>query len=355
MDVAIFPTCCLLTFRTELDAGVELELTGFEVPEIDRILILNDDPASGEEPDPHDLVPGLQADAVTEPGDLWKLGRHRVLCGNARKSEDLKVLLGNTIVDAVFTDPPYNVPISGHVTVSGGKHPEFMEASGEMSEKEFREFLRATITQMKAVLKPDGITFLCMDWRHTDLLVVVLKSLGFELLNICVWAKQNPGIGSFYRSQHEFVVVAKPLGSKHQNNIQLGKFGRNRSNLWSYAGATGGKAGAEDDFSVHPTVKPVRLVRDAILDVTSLKSVVLDPFLGSGTTVLACERASRTCFGMDLSPHYVDVAIRRWQDVTGLKAVHATSGLSFDEVSDLRTQAAAENPAQDHSPAEEDS
>ena len=226
--------------------------------------------------------------------------------------------------------------------VAKGKIPEFAEASGEMSEAEFKNFLLQTLGNAAAAVKAGGVLFTCMDWRHADVLMAVLSELGLGLLNICVWAKPNGGMGSLYRSRHEFVFVAKRSGAPHTNNIELGKHGRYRTNVWEYAGATGGRKSAEDDFSLHPTVKPVRLVRDAILDVTAIGEVVLDPFLGSVTTVLAAELARRICCGVEISPAYVDVAIQRWEKMTERQAVHADTGLTFAQMRAERTSLAGE-------------
>ena len=182
------------------------------------------------------------------------------------------------------------------------------------------------------MLKPGGVLFACMDWRHVGEMTEVVDALGHELLNICVWVKTNPGMGSLYRSQHELVFVARRPGAGHQNNVELGKHGRNRTNVWSYSGATGGAKDADDDFHVHPTVKPIRLVMDALLDVTGPGDLVLDPFLGSGTTLLASERTRRRCIGVEIEPTYVDLAIRRWQEMSGGQAVHAESGVTFDSM-----------------------
>jgi DNA modification methylase len=205
-----------------------------------------------------------------------------------------------------------------------------------MTDAEYEEFLTITTGNMAKAIKPGGVLFLCIDWRHVEVLMRVVRELGLELLNVAVWAKHQAGMGSLYRSQHELVLVLKRPGAAHQNNVQLGKFGRHRSNLWRYAGASGGKSNTLDDFAVHPTVKPVKLVRDAILDVTSPGDIVLDIFLGSGTSVLAAELCRRVCFGCEISPAYVDVAIRRWQELTGFEAIHEQSGLTFEAVAEMR-------------------
>ena len=227
----------------------------------------------------------------------------------------------------------------------GGKYREFAEASGEKSPAEFTEFLVETLGPSVAGVKPGGVLFICMGWRHISELLSALAQLGLELLNVCVWVKSSAGMGSLYRSQHELVFVTKKPGAQHLNNVQLGKFGRNRSNVWQYAGATGGRADADDEFDVHPTVKPIRMVCDAILDVSKPGNIVLDPFLGSGTTLLAAERSGRRCYGSEIDPHYVDLAVRRWQGMTGQAAIHAGTGQSFDDIRQARHQApGTDNP-----------
>ena len=320
-----------------LESDFDLTLTGFEISEIDRVLVLDDDEPDGV--DPFDRVgelPAQDTEAVSRHGEIWLLGPHRVMSGNARSEKDLAAVTGDDTISVVFVDHPFNTPVNGHVRVGKGRFEEFAEASGEMSDGEYEDFLRVTTANMAKAVKPGGILFLCIDWRHVEVLMRVLRGLGLELLNVCVWGKDKPGMGSLYRSQHEFVLVAKRPGAPHRNNVQLGAHGRNRSNLWRYAGATGGRKSEEDDFSLHPTVKPVQMVRDAILDVSALGEVVLDTFLGSGTTLLAAERAHRVCVGLEISPAYVDVAVRRWEKMTGLDARLSGSGQTFSEVCELR-------------------
>lgn len=341
-----------LEYQYLLESNFDLTLTGFEISEIDSVLVLDD--KGPDEADPVDRVgelPAFDAAAVSRLGDIWLLGSHRAMCGNARIPDDLAAVKDERVISAVFTDPPYNVPINGHVRAATGKFEEFAEASGEMSDAEYEAFSTATAENMAKALKPGGIMFLCIDWRHVEVQMRVLRGLGLELINFCVWGKDKPGMGSLYRSQHEIVLVAKRPGAPHRNNVQLGAHGRNRSNLWRYAGATGGRKSEEDDFSLHPTVKPVQLVRDAILDVTAPGEVVLDPFLGSGTTLLAAERAHRVCVSLEISPAYVDVAVRRWEKMTGLEARLADTGQTFSELRALR---ASESKRREVSPRSQD-
>ena len=317
-----------MTYLLEFEP--DLTVTGFEAPEIDRLLVLDD--IGSEQTDPLDMLAGLpdpNETAVARPGDLYHLGAHRVLCGNARSMEDIRRVLVDRELSAVWTDHPFNLSIKKDISVGAGKFAEFAEGSGEMSDTDYEDFLTVTTGNMAKALKPGGVLFLCIDWRHAEVLMRVLRTLGLQLINTCVWAKDKAGMGSLYRSQHELVLVAKRSGAPHLNNVKLGIHGRNRSNVWRYAGATGGRKSEEDDFSLHPTVKPVRMVRDALLDVTAMGEVVLDPFLGSGTTVLAAELSKRACVGIEISPAYVDVAVARWEKLTGLEAVHEETGLTF--------------------------
>ncbi len=311
----------------------DYEIPGFEVPEIEAILLGDEDDTSDLADDLSD--PGLwDGPAVTRLGDQWILGENSLICGSARDPAVYDLLFKGGLADVIWADPPYNVKINGHVRGAGQGFAEFAEASGEMTPTEFIEFLVETLGLASSHLKPGGILFCCMDWRHRDEMSAALRTIGLEVLNICVWVKSNPGMGSFYRSQHEWVFVARKPGARHRNNVALGVHGRNRSNVWFYAGATGGKADGDDDFSVHPTVKPLRMVRDALLDVSLPGELVLDPFFGSGTTPLAAERTRRRCVGIEIDPAYVDLTIRRWQAMTGDRAIHAVTGLPFGESGD---------------------
>ncbi len=244
----------------------------------------------------------------------------------------------------VFTDPPFNVPIQGHAGgTSAIKHREFAMAAGEMTASEFTAFLRTAFERLVEASIDGSIHFICMDWRHMAELLTAGQASGVELKNLCVWAKDNAGMGSLYRSQHELVFVFKAGRAPHRNNVELGRHGRHRSNLWSYPGVNSfsGRGGEEGGLlALHPTVKPVAMVVDAILDCTARGDLVLDPFLGSGTTLVAAERVGRRCRALELDPLYVDTAVRRWQALTGDAARHAASGRAFDEMAEERAAAA---------------
>jgi len=274
------------------------------------------------------------------------LGNHRLLCGDALSRRNHALLCGGEKAQMLYTDPPFNVPINGHVRGSGSKQfREFPMASGEMSTQEFTEFLSVALILVGEKMASGSAAFVFMDWRHLHEHSQALDHAKYRLINLCVWVKPNGGMGSLYRSRHEMVFVSVIGSEKNRNNVQLGKYGRNRTNVWEYAGATGGVSLPEDDFSVHPTVKPIQMAADAILDVTAINDIVLDPFLGSGSTLLAAERTKRRCFSMELDPAYVDLTVRRWQDVTGQPAIHAVSGEAFDDHEQVRSlDHESENP-----------
>jgi DNA modification methylase len=312
-----------------------LELTGFEMAEIDlRILALDDTPEPAD--DTADAVPAVSpGPAISKLGDAWLLGRHRVLCGNTIDTNAFAALMGERRAAMVFTDPPYNVPIDGHASGLGAiHHRPFPMASGEMDSGEFTAFLREAFRNLATFSVEGSLHYICMDWRHIPELLAAGRHPYGELKNLCVWVKDNAGMGSFYRSQHELVFVFKHGRHGHRNNVQLGQFGRHRSNVWHYPGANSLSRRGEEGYllALHPTVKPVAMVADAILDCSARGDIVLDGFLGSGTTVIAAERTGRRCFGIELDPAYVDTIVRRWQALTGDNARHAVSGRSFDDL-----------------------
>lgn len=314
------------------------ELTGFETAEIDLIL---DAPATSDPAD--DCPPAASGLAVTRPGDLWQLGRHRLLCASALEADSYARLLAGETVRMVLSDPPYNVPIAGHVCGTGRvQHREFAMAAGEMSQDAFIAFLAQAMRLLRDSLVPGGLMYLAMDHRHVFELTSATRLCGLEQLNLCVWNKTNAGLGSFYRSKHELVFVLKKPGGAHLNTIELGRHGRYRSNVWDYAGVTSFGRHRMAELSVHPTVKPVALVADAIKDCTRRGERVLDAFCGSGTTLIAAERTGRVGCGIELDPVYVDVAVRRWQALTGEPAVHSLTGEPFDARARQAAQAASE-------------
>ena len=335
--------------------GLDIAITGFAPAEIDQLAADFEEEPS----DPADTVDPAWATAtpVTRPGDLWQLGNHRLLCGDARGAGDLAHVMGGAVAAMAFLDPPYNVRVrdivgrgrvkhaefamaSGELSdlpynvrvrdiVGRGqvKHAEFAMASGELSRAGFVEFLKSTLTAAAAVSRDGAVHFVCMDWRH---LGELLEAGGIyaDILNLAVWVKSNAGQGSFYRSQHELVGVFRVGEEPHLNNVELGRHGRSRSNVWHYAGVNTFRAGRLDELKSHPTVKPVALVADAMKDCTRRNDIVLDTFCGSGTTILAAERVGRRAYTLELEPRFVDVAIKRWQAFTRRDAVHAEAGLT---------------------------
>ena len=267
---------------------------------------------------------------VSSIGQLWLLGKHRIMCGDSTDTKALAILMMGQLAAAALLDPPFGCPIDGFVS-SKGKHREFIQASGEMTEPELLEFFRRLCQALAAILRPGALAYLFIDWRSLHLLLKAGQEVFGKLVNLCVWSKDRGGMGSFYRSQHELVLVFRQPGAKHTNNVQLGKHGSNRTNVWSYPSAASSRKGREGDLlKSHPTPKIVEMIGDAMLDCTLRGEVVVDTFLGSGTSLIAAERTGRTCFGMDLDPLYVDLAIRRWQSWTGEKALDAKTGEPFD-------------------------
>lgn len=309
----------------EAGLNFSLDVLGFEVGEIDFTVSKLDRVAVAADDDVQ--VPDPTRPPVAQKGDLWALGAHRLLVGDATDRKSYTRLLGTERARAVFTDPPYNVPISGFVSGKGrAKHHEFVMASGEMSEAQFNAFLSNVCQLLVDHTEEGSLHYLCMDWRYADTVFAAGKCTYAELKNICVWVKHNAGMGSLYRSQHEFIFVYKQGSAAHRNNVQLGEHGRHRSNVWHYAGANSVSRGGENPLELHPTVKPTALVTDAILDSTRPGDIVLDPFLGSGTTLIAAERCGRRCFGMEIDPLYADTIIHRWEALTARKACQIFAG-----------------------------
>jgi DNA modification methylase len=318
-----------------IDLDFEVSLTGFSLAEIDFVLDDAREANVATPSGPDDVVPPLLDRSVTQPGDLWLLGRHKLLCGDARSEPDYAALLGNERADLAFTDPPYNVAIDGHVCGSGRiKHAEFAMASGEMSKEAFTGFLTETLGGMSRHCRDGAIAFVCMDWRHMGELLAAGQSVFSELKNLCVWNKTNGGMGTFYRSKHELVFVWKIGTAPHINSFGLGDTGRYRTNVWDYAGISSISADRSDELAMHPTVKPVALIADAIRDCSERGHIVLDAFGGSGSTLIAAEKTGRCARLIEYEPGYCDVIIRRWQRATGKQAIHAATGQTFEDALD---------------------
>ena len=308
-----------------LDLEIDIELTGFDVGEIDVLL-----DESGDQDG--DVLPPEPPDTpVSGPGEVWRIGDHILICGDALAAETYQSLNGLQ-ADAVFTDPPYNVKVENNVSGLGkAKHSDFVQASGEMSPEEFAEFLENAHARMADHVRAGAVIFSCMDWRSVASLVTAGQDAGLELINMAVWDKGVGGMGALYRSQHELVAVFKKPGAAHRNNVALGRHGRNRTNVWAYAGLNSGCKERDALLALHPTVKPQALVADAIKDVTKHGDVVLDPFGGSGTTMLAAQETGRRAVLIERDPKYVDVIIRRMEQACGLIARNDQTGLTLDE------------------------
>lgn len=314
----------------KLDLDFSLGITGFDMGDIDLILEGKEakaDPKANNIP----FIPDNEV--VTREGDIWILGEHRIICGNSLQKETLSQLMEDKKADMVFTDPPYNVKINGHVCGAGNvQHKEFKFASGEMTVEEFTQFLKTSFELLCMFSKDGSLHYICMDWRHIKE-IMTAADVYDQFKNLCVWRKDNAGMGSFYRSQHELIFMFKHGKEPHINNVELGIHGRYRTNVWNYAGVNTPSAENAEKRAMHPTVKPVELIKDAILDASNRGGVVLDTFLGSGSTLIAAEKTGRICYGVELEPKYVDTAIRRYESL-GEKyiAIHAASGKTYQEL-----------------------
>jgi DNA modification methylase len=324
------------TLAIELQALIDIEfdvsLTGFSLAEIDVTLDQARE-SSPHEPDTSDVVPEPPEVPVTRPGDVWLLGRHRLLCGDARERDAYARLLGDERANLVFTDPPYNVPIDGHVCGLGSvRHRAFAMAAGEMSREAFTAFLTATLSNAASCCRDGAIAFVCMDWRHMRELLEAGDTAFGELKNLCVWNKTNGGMGTFYRSKHELIFVYKVGTAPHTNSFGLGDTGRYRTNVWDYPGINSISGDRDESLALHPTVKPTALVADAIRDCSRRSEVVLDAFGGSGSTLLAAEITGRRARLVEYDPAYCDVIITRWERHTGKRATLAATGEAFEDL-----------------------
>jgi DNA modification methylase len=316
-----------------IDFGFDVETTGFSLAEVDFALDHAGESNPDVEPGPENEIPDVPVIPTTRMGDVWLLGRHKLICGDARAPDDYDKLLAGEQVDLIFTDPPYNVPIAGHVSGLGKvKHREFAMGVGEMSPSVFTEFLRETLEPGAARCRDGAIAFVCMDWRHMRELLDAGSQVFTELKNLCVWNKTNAGMGSFYRSKHELVFVHKVGTDAHVNSFGLGDTGRYRTNVWDYAGANTIGATRSEELEMHPTVKPVALVADAIRDCSRRGNIVLDMFGGSGTTLIAAEKVGRTARLIEYDPRYCDTIVTRYEQFTGKPGVLVADGSTFEQV-----------------------
>jgi DNA modification methylase len=322
-----------IELQSLIDLDFDVEVAGFSLAEVDVILDEATESSPGKAGGPEDEIPRVENRAVTRPGDLWLVGRHKVLCGDAREECDYSKLLNDETADLIFTDPPFNVRIDGNVCGSGRiRHREFAMAAGEMSPEAFTSFLSQTLSNAAKRCRDGAIAFACIDWRHVGELLAAGKKSFSELKNLCVWNKTNAGMGTFYRSKHELILVFKIGSAAHINTFGLGDTGRYRTNVWDYPGVSSFGANRQEELGMHPTTKPVALVADAIKDCTKRGALVLDPFGGSGTTLIAAEKTGRIARLIEFDPAHCDTILKRFMRVTGRQGRLAKTGESFDAV-----------------------
>ena len=322
-----------------VDHGFDIEDTGFSVAEVDILLEEATDaaPVSKKKAQAEDRIPDVDSLAVTRMGDVWQLGRHRLICGDARDVNAYAALLNGEEVDLLFTDPPYNVKIDRNVSGKGAAiHREFAFASGEMKDGEFVHFLTQSLGAAASRCRDGAIAFVCMDWRHMGELLEAGRHVFAEMKNLCVWNKPVGGLGSCYRSKHELVFMFKVGTAEHVNTFGLGGDGRYRTNVWDYAGNSSINATRMEELSMHPTVKPVAMIKDAILDCSHRGHIVLDCFAGSGSTLVAAHKVGRVARLIEYDPLYCDVIIRRFEKLTGKQAILKATGHSFEDMQELR-------------------
>ncbi len=320
--------------RAELEQLVslsfDLELTGFDAVEIDHLFEV--DVPKLKVAEECGQIPAPQERAITAVGDIWSCGRHLVGCGDARDQDFIDKVRGGLHASTCFVHPAYNVSIAGFASGKGHvRHRDFIHGVGEMDTRQFTAFLAESLAVLQRSASDGAFIFACVDWRHLFELLAAGRQCDLGLYNICVWAKTKAGKGSLYRSQTELISVFKVGTTPHINNVELGRHGRNRSNLWTYRGLHSFGGDRDELLASHPTVTPVLMIADAIRDVTKHGEIVLDTFVGSGSTIMAAEETGRVGIGVDLDPLYVDVAIRRWQAHARLDALHTATGEPFDD------------------------
>lgn len=305
----------------------DITITGFEDVEIDVLTNPNETKTADEQLNKIPYIP--ENEIVSKIGDIWTMGNHRIICGNSLEADTFKNLMGDKVADMILQDPPYDLKIGGHVCRT--EHKEFAMASGEMTSEEFTEFLKSSFALCEQYLKDGGLSYNFMDWRHIGEIMAAGRDIYKSFINMCVWVKSSGGMGSLYRSQHELCFIFKKGKESHTNNVELGKNGRYRTNVWHYAGVNSfGRHKA--DIKMHPTVKPFEMLRDAILDVTKRGDIVLDSFLGSGSTLIAAEKSKRICYGIEFEPLYIDTTIRRFKELFGIDAIRESDGRTYSEI-----------------------
>jgi hypothetical protein len=350
-DLLAIEFSSLIEIESESDLNFELEITGFSFGAIDQTI---EAAKKGDVPDPDDCFePEFAGPIVSRLGDLWHLVEHSILCGDARNDSVHARLRQETLAQVAICDPPCNVKGGGHISGLGKVvHPDFLMASGEMTDAEFTTFLTEFLRTTSDSLVPGAVLFVFMDWRHQREILDAARSVGLTLLNLCVWNKGTGGMGSLYRSQHELIFVFKKGTAAHKNRVELGRHGRCRTNVWNYPGLASFGPNRLEQLADHPTIKNCAMIADAIRDVSDRNDIVMDPFCGSGTTILAAAKTGRRARTIELDPKYVDVAVRRWEKWSGKQARHADSGLTFAEEAARRISHS--NAASDRMPSPED-
>jgi DNA modification methylase len=305
---------------------LELSDSGFAIGEID---MMQGRARTASLDDLNDVREPGQDPPVTKLGDVWICGRHRVICGDSTDPAVIAELVGDQRVRQVVGDLPYNLPTRSFS--SSGRHEDFVQGAGEMSSEEFTSFIAQATEAAKPVLKEGALLYYFMDYKHIVELIAGGARAGLDYRQLLVWVKSTVGMGSHYRSGHELIGVFRYGDAPHRNNIELGQYGRNRSNVLSYPGVMGTSSGKRA-LKLHPTVKNVALIADLLLDASAPGEVVLDNFGGSGTTLVAAERVGRTARLSELHPGYVDIAVMRFNMLGTEQAQLEATGGSFEEV-----------------------
>ncbi len=330
-----------LSYLLEIESEFDLDSIGFSTAEVD-VIVSDESPDDVDDPPPPTPEPNK---VISRPGDIFTCGEHRIGVGDCQDDLFVPQVMHSQLARMSCNDPPYNVPILGHVSGKGqAQHDEFAFASGEMSEAEYIQFLLTVFTALSGICTKNALHYVFMDWRHLYELLHAGREAFDQLINCCVWTKSNGGMGSLYRSQHEMCMIFKNGKAPHTNNVQLGKHGRNRTNVWPYAGMNSFGKDRDDLLASHPTVKPISMIADTIMDVTNHGDIVFDGFLGSGTTLIAAARTHRICYATEIEPKYVDVALRRWMNETGGTPILESTGQSFEEAAVERL---ADQPQED--------
>jgi DNA modification methylase len=327
----------------ELDSvNFDLDLTGFDPPEIDNYLNLDIPKANVEESGAD--IPPVEKHCVASQGSIWSLGQHRLGCGSATDLQFVRHVLGERPASMAFIDPPYNLPVNGFISGKGrNRHREFVQGSGELSDDQYFLLLRDAFAVLQALSATNALIFACIDWRHVMEMLVAGRACGMPLYQIIAWIKSNGGMGGIYRNQHELICIFRAGNDSPLDNVELGKRGRNRTNVWQRYGGMSSFAKDRDELlGLHPTVKPVEMIADALRDCTKRGDLVADTFVGSGSTMLAADETGRLFRGVELDPLYVDVAIRRWQNATGRDAVLLETGEPFNALAQRRLAAPSE-------------